>query len=112
MKKYRFSSVFQKALAALLCLSMALSVVPGMNLSEIFDLTENVDAAEETTNPDEYKDDTLYNMWDPDGDGKPEDDGYWTAARSYYTCAYNNETAAKNGTFAQFGGVYKRTIFT
>ena len=103
MKKYRSYSVFQKTLSALLCLSMVLSVVTGTGLPELFNLTESVDAAEETSDPNEYKDETLEHMWDSDGDGDPTDEKYWNTARSYYACAATSEENAKKGAFQNWG---------
>lgn len=109
MRKCKIYSLLRKTLSALLCLSMMLSIVTVTDFSGLFHFTENVKAAD-APDPDEYKDETLEHMWDSDGDGEP-DSNYWSAARSYYTCTFNSQADAKNGTFASFGGVNKRTIF-
>lgn len=111
MRKCRLYSLLRKTLSALLCLSMMLSIVTVTDFSGLFHFTENVKAAD-APDPDEYKDETLEHMWDSDGNDTP-DDNYWNAARSYYTCAFkdNNNGNAHSGTFDQFGGVNKRTIF-
>ena len=96
MKKNRSCSAFQRVLSALLCLSMVLSVVAGMDLPELLHIAENV-GAEETVN--EYANETLEHMWDSNGDNKP-DDTFLKAARPYYACRDKS-----------FGGVEYRTIF-
>ncbi len=114
MKKIRQSKT--RILAALMSLCMIISLFNGIDLPNFFQ-NETIAQAEDggvEPDPDEYKDETLEHMWDSDGDGDPNDDAdkdYWNAARPYYTCAADDANKAKAGTFAQFGGVYKRTIF-
>ena len=104
MRKCRLYSLLRKTLSALLCLSMMLSIVTVTDFSGLFHFTEKVKAAD-APNPNEYEDETLEHVWDPDEDGDPKDDVHWNSARSYYACAVSN------GTFVKWGGVYKRTIF-
>ncbi len=117
MKKYRSYTAAQRLFAAVIGLLMVFSVIAGTGLPEMLDNFADANAAAadpgEMPPADEYKDETLEHLWDPDGDGKPEtgDTTYWGAARPYYTCAANSAADGRNGTYASFGGIYKRTIF-
>lgn len=109
MKKRRFNK--SRILAALMSLCMIISLFNGIDLPHFFQ-NETIAQAENggvTPDPDEYKEETLDYIWSK-GTNTP-DSTYWGAARPYYTCAADSEAKAKEGTFAQFGGVYKRTIF-
>ncbi len=111
MKKRRLNKT--RILAALMSLCMIISLFNGID--SLFQ-NETIAQAEDggaMPDPDEYKDETLEHMWDSDGDGNPTNNDYWKAARSYYACTYvdGKDENTRNAKFAQFGGVYKRTIF-
>ena len=80
MKKYRSRTAFQRALSALLCLSMVLSLVNGIGLSGLQSVTQNVNAEEGaagTADKDEYANETLLSRW--------SDNAYKSAARPLYS---------------------------
>lgn len=92
MKRYRSYSMFQRALAALLCLSMVLSAVTGTDLPELLHFTETVNA--EGTETSEYPDEeTLLYRWENDKE-------YLSAARPLYSSVGN-----------KFGDIVRKTIF-
>lgn len=80
MKKYRSRTAFQRALSALLCLSMVLSLVNGIGLSGLQSVTQNVNAEEgaaEAADTNEYENETLLSRW--------SDNAYKSAARPLYS---------------------------
>ncbi len=94
---------WRRFIAVTLCLSMAVSLLGGLEFfvsDEV--MTAKAAAGSATT---EYDSETLEYMLDH----KDEDAyiSYWVASRPYYTCA----GSAANSTFTTFGGVEKRTIF-